>query len=294
MDKLLLFGFLPRRLLWLLALGLSLLAVQAIPAAAANKLSPQAAEALVKDSGLADQLPAIAPSVAAGLTLNPGFASNLGEDQLQILLKAFANAYAPLRLSADISTELAGQLKPAAAQEALTWFQSELGRRITALEDTASKTASDSTAMEQAQELYQRLSPRRAERYERLAKASEVAESSAQLLINTSTGTAYGVASTTGAASPPNLDEIRGEYARNRTEMTEALRIQFVVLFASAYQSLPETELDQYIAFVESPSGMAFHKAMAVAIDRAMVKAAKEAGKQVSEAVRAKKAQTPA
>lgn len=286
--------FLPRRLLSLLALGLSLLAVQAIPAAAADKLTPQAAEVLVRESGLADQLPSIAPSVAAGLTLNPGFASNLSEDQLQIVLKAFANAYAPLRLSADISTELAGQLKPAAAQESLAWFQSELGRKITALEDTASKSASDSTAMEQAQVLYQRLSPRRAERYEKLAKASDVAESSAQLLINTSAGTAYGVASTTGAASPRNLDEILSEYARNRTEMTEALRIQFTVLFASAYQSLAETELDQYIAFVESPSGLAFHKAMAVAIDRAMVKATKEAGKQVGDAVRLKKAQTPA
>jgi len=285
---------LPRRLLPLLVFGLSVFAVQVVPAAAADKLTPQAAEVLVRESGLADQLPSIAPSVAAGLTLNPGFASNLSEDQLQIVLKAFANAYAPLRLSADISAELAGQLKPAAAQESLAWFQSELGRKITALEDTASKSASDSTAMEQAQELYQRLPPRRAERYEKLAKASGVAESSAQLLINTSAGTAYGVASTTGAASPPNLDEIRDEYARNRAEMTEALRIQFIVLFASAYQSLPETELDQYIAFVESPSGQAFHKAMAVAIDRAMVKATKEAGKQVGEAVRLKKAQTPA
>jgi len=285
---------LSRRLLSLLALALPLLAVQAVPATAGDKLTPQAAEVLVRESGLADQLPSIAPSVAAGLTLNPGFASNLGEEQLQIVLKAFANAYAPLRLSADISAELAGQLKSAAAQEALIWFQSDLGRKITALEDTASRTASDSTAMEQAQTLYQRLPPRRAERYERLAKASEVAESSAQLLINTSAGTAYGVASTTGAASPPNLDEIRSEYAHNRAEMTEALRIQFTVLFASAYQSLPETELDQYIAFVESPSGQALHKAMAVAIDRAMVKAAKEAGKQVGEAVRTQKAQTPA
>lgn len=280
---------LPRRLLSMLTLLLSMLLVQGLPAAAADKLTPQLAEALVTQSGLAAQLPSIAPSVAAGLTLNPGFASNLSEDQLQIMLKAFSNAYAPLRLSMDIAAELPGQLKEADGQEALRWFESQLGRKITALEDQASEGASDSTLMEQALDLYQRLPPRRAERYERLVKASEVAESSAQLLINTSTGTTYGVASTAAATSPPDLEEIRREYARNREEMVNTLRSQFSVLFASAYQSLAETELDQYIAFVESPAGSAFHKAMAAAIDRAMVKAAKDAGKQIADAVRSQK-----
>lgn len=284
---------LPHRLLSLLMLYLAMLVMPATPALA-EKLSPSVAESLVKESGLADQLPSIAPSVAAGLTLNPGFAGNLGEAQLQMVLKAFSNAYAPQTLAAGIAAELPAQLKPADARAALAWFQSDLGRKITGLEDAASKTVSDSTAMEQAQELYQRLSPRRGERYERLAKASEVAESSAQLLINTSTGTAYGVAATAAAGAPPDIEEIRRELSRNRDEMIATLRIQFNVLFAAAYQPLPETELDQYIAFVESPAGAAFHKAMAVAIDRTMIKAAKEAGRQIGEAARAGKAKTPA
>ena len=278
---------LPCRPLSMLML-LSMLLLPSLPAMAADKLTVQQAGALVTQSGLEAQLPSIAPSVAAGLTLNPGFASNLSEDKLQLVLKAFSNAYSPLRLSMDIAAELPGQLRQADGQEALLWFESELGRKITALEDRASEAASDSTVMEQALDLYQRLPPRRAERYERLVKASAVAESSAQLLINTSTGTAYGVAST-AAASSPDFEEIRGEYARHREEMVNTLRGQFSVLFASAYQSLAEAELDQYIAFVESPAGSAFHKAMATAIDRAMVKAAKDAGKQIADAVKLRK-----
>lgn len=279
-----------------LSLGLSLgMLLSAGPvSAASDKLTPQVAEALVTKSGLADQLPAIAPSVATGLTTNPGFASNLGEAELQIVLRAFSNAYAPTRLATDITAELPGQLKAAPAQDALKWLESDLGRKITALEDAASKQASDPSVMEQAQETYQRLSPRRAERYERLVKASEVAESSTQLLINTSIGTAYGVASTTGSTTPPDIDAIRREIERNREEMTDTLRGQFSVLFSSAYQTLSEAELDQYIAFMESPSGRAYNKAMAAAIDKAMVKAAKDAGRQIGDAVRQKKAQTPA
>ena len=101
------------------------------------------AEALVKASGLADQLPSIAPSVATGLTTNPGFASNLSEEQLQIVLHAFSNAYAPTRLAADIAAELPAGLKQDAGQEALNWFESDLGRKITALEDASSKAAAD-------------------------------------------------------------------------------------------------------------------------------------------------------
>lgn len=288
MNKLLL----PRRLLSMLTLGLSVLAMplQAAPA----KLTAQTAEALVKASGLTDQLPSIAPSVATGLTTNPGFASNLSEEQLQIVLHAFSNAYAPTRLAADIAAELPAGLKQDAAQEALKWFESDLGRKITALEDASSKAAADPATLEQAQELYQRLSPRRIERYQRLIKASDVAESSAQLVIDTAIGTTYGVASTTGSTTPPNLDEIRTEISRKREDMVEQLRGQFSVLFASAYQSLPESELDEYLAFVESPSGQAFHKAMAAAIDRALIKAAREAGKQIGDAVRAKKGQSAA
>lgn len=281
-----------RRLLALLMLGGSLLAL--MPAQAADKLSAEQAEALVVESGLANQLPAIAPSVATGLTTNPGFARNLGEEELQIVLKAFSRAYAPTRLAADISAGLPGQLKPAAAADALTWLRSELGRKVTALEEAASKSATDDTAMEQAQELYQRLSPRRGERYERLVKASEVAESSAQLLIDTAIGTAYGVASTAGKPTPPDLDEIRREYERNREAMVDNLHGQFMVLFAGAYQSLAEAELDQYIAFLESPSGRAYSKAMATAINRAMIKAAREAGKQIGDAIRIGKGQSGA
>lgn len=283
------------RWLSMLALGLSVLVATALPLpASAAKVSAEMADALVSKSGLADQLPSIAPSVATGLTTHPGFASNLGEQELQIVLKAFSRAFAPTRLAAEISADLQGRLKPEVAKAALQWLESDVGRKITALEDTAARQAADSTAMERAQELYQRLSPRRAERYERLAKASEVAESSAQLLVNTSVATAYGVASTTGSKTPPDLDLIRREYARNREDLVDTLRGQFNVLFASAYETLPEGELDAYLAFVESPQGRSYHQAMSAAIEQAMVKATRDAGQQIGDAIRAAKGQTGA
>lgn len=76
--------------------------------------------------------------------------------------------------------------------------------------------------------------------------------------------------------------------------MAQSIGNTYITMFASVYQSLPETELDRYLAFAESPSGKAYHTALTDAIDVALVGAAREAGRLIGEAKRAAKVQSDA
>lgn len=275
-----------------LLLGAVLL-VGAGSAGAADRISAETAAAITDKSGVSQQLADFEPTMRAGITTNPELASKMTEAQLGTLLKAFEAAYAPGRLAADIHAELIKTLKPAAAKDALAWLDSDLGVRITALENGATDLANDPEKMAAAQKLLERLPPRRAERYIALMKATGADEAGAQIVLNSSLGMAYGAAATLGS-SKPDLDALRKELDGSRPQMVEALGNTYIVMFASVYQEVAEADLDKYLAFAESPGGKAYHKAISAAIDVALTNAAREAGRQIVEAGRAKKTQSDA
>lgn len=260
----------------MLAVGLS------GPAAAADKISEKTAAALVQESGLGDQLPTIPAGIEAGLNVKPEAAAQLTEAQLETLRGILAESYSPAKLTASLITELPALIGPVAAKDALAWLQSDVGKKITALEDAAAKTAGDSEVFAEAQKLFERLPPRRVDRYVRLIQATHVADGSANLIINVTLGTIVGAAAAGAPGKPlPNLDEVRKQLDENRPQMIESINSQFLVLFGSAYQALPENELDQYLAFSESKSGIEYSKAMIAALDKAMTRAAVESGREI-------------
>lgn len=269
------------------------LLVAAPVAVAAEKTSVETANAIIVKSGVAAQLGDFAPTLRTGITTNPELASKMTEAQLATLLGAFDAAYAPARLQADIAAELVRQLKAPDAKAALGWLESPVGAKITAMEDEATALAADPERMAEAQKMLERLPPRRAERYIALMKATGADEAGATIALNSSLGMAYGAAATLGK-SPPDLEAMRKELSSQRPQMVEALGNVYFTMFSSVYANLPEAELDQYLAFAQSPAGKAYHQALTGAIDVALTRAARDTGRQIGEASRAAKSQSGA
>lgn len=267
--------------------GAVLLAV-ASQAVAADRISPETAAEITRKCGVADQLKDFAPSVRTGITTNPELASKLTEAQLANLLAAIDVAYRPAQIEIDFNAELAKALKPAAAKDTLVWLDSELGQRLTALENGATELANDPDKMAAAQQLMERLPPRRVERYLALMKATGADASGAQLVLNNSLGVAVGAGATLGAR-PPEVAKIHKELEVNLPQLTEAIGSSYMVMFASIYESVAEAELDQYVAFAESPSGKAYHQAVTKALNVALTNAATELGRQIGAGVRSGK-----
>lgn len=249
---------------------------------AAAKLTPEVSAEVLKKSGLVTQLAQLGPQIQGGLNLNPALAAKITEAQLDSVRKAFEVAFQADKLEADARVQLASALTPDDASKTLAWLNSDLGRRIGALEDEAGKSDGFQERAEAAAARFQRLPQRRIERYEQLLKATRAGEGGATIAINTTMATARGVASLASDSPDENLDAIRAQIEQNRPKVVETLNQQFLVLFSGAYASLEDQELDQYIAFSESPAGSHYNEALIKVIDAVMTHAALDAGQRIA------------
>lgn len=273
---------------FLAALVLAIAAGLSAPTMAVAAISPAQADELMQKSGFTSQLAQIGPGVQAGLNLTPGLAATMPEADLQTIRDGLGAAFAGDRLVAEARTQLAKLMLPDDAKFTLAWLDSDLGKRITKLEDEAGRSEGFEERSAAAGELFKKLPQRRIERYQELAKVLNVGEAAAGIVINTTLATTRGAASLRSDAPEANVAEIRTELERNRGKLVQELGDQYLVLFAGAYQTLEDKEIDAYIAFSKSPGGKAYNEALVKVLDEVMTKASLESGKIIAAARHAK------
>lgn len=251
-------------------------------AQAAVPLSPAVAEDLLQKSGLVSQLAQIEPSLQLAINVNPDVAGKLTEAQLASLRAAFATAYGPAKLATEAKVQLAAEMSPEVAKDALAWLGSDVGQRIAALEDAAGQFDGVNERAQAAADRFKRLPERRIQRYVQLAKATMAGEGAATVAIDTTLAGARAVAALSSDAPEQSLSKIKADLEANRADMARGLEEQFIVLFAGAYETLQDSELDQYIAFSGSASGQAYNRALLKVLDTVVAKAGVEAGQILS------------
>jgi|GEM_PF-3562237 len=256
--------------------------VSAGSAQAAPRLSSTVADEVLQKSGMVLQLAQIEPSIQGGINLNPALSAKVTEAQLAGVHTAIATAFATDKLVSDAKVQITETLAPDIAMQALVWLNSDLGRRISALEDEAGKFEGFQEREAAAAELFKRLPERRIDRYIQLAKATQAGEGGATVAIDTTLATARGIASLVSDAPDKNLDAVKAQLDANRPQLVQSMEQEFTVLFAGAYATLDDKEIDQYIAFSESPAGAAYNTALIKVMDAVMSHAAMDAGRLIA------------
>lgn len=252
---------------------------------AAASLSAPIVEELLDKSGMNHQLADIEPSLEAQLNLEPTIGGGLPEARLERVRTAFRSAFGSESLNGSARALIAEAIPPEVASEVLLWLGSEPGRRITALEDAAGKLEGFEARAAAAEELFQRLPQRRVERYVRLAKATLAGVGSSTVAIDLTLATARGLAAIDGQVAEPRVAAIRAQLEKDRPAMEQSLEVRFVTLFAGAYESVEDKDLDLYIAFAESDAGQAYHRAMIKVLDGVMEQAGVEVGRLLAAKV---------
>jgi hypothetical protein len=90
----------------------------------------------------------------------------------------------------------------------------------------------------------------------------------------------YGIAMTSPQGDPSALKFIRDKLEADRPKMAAAMQQHAIGVFAYTYQSLDDAELGRYVAFAESEVGRRYHAATIKAVDKAMLQASLELGRQ--------------
>lgn len=279
-----------------LMMGVVLLAGQS--AGAAELPVTESVVLVVQRSGLREQVAEIAAmiqvQIRAQLNAPRNGATGLSPANRKSLIAAVDTAYAIDVLLAYIERELATSLPAATVDEVMTWLESDAGRRISLREAEASKEFAAPGKVRDATETMTPPPAARSERYQRLVVATHRVAGQAQITLDIVAGTSYVLASAAAAGQEtvPDLDAIRSSLEPRRAVLAASLGKASDALMAITYEPVGDADLDAYLAFAESPSGLVFHQVTVDGIDHALYQAAKKSVFLFKEKLQ-QKGQTP-
>jgi hypothetical protein len=210
----------------------------------------------------------------------------LNDEQLGRLRDATRAAYGADRLRKAMHTELAASLPPAETKQALQFLETDLGKRVTTLEEAAAKTENSNRIETIADDALAALPPPRKDMIERMVKATRVAEVAASIIINQQLGVMRGFAVYAGHADSVPPDDAKSGMNRYRDQLIATLGPQMVAQSAVVYGPLSDRDLAQYVAFLESPAGQQTSNAVSAALDKVLGAAAFELGRRIGDAVK--------
>ena len=241
---------------------------------------------LMRKSGLHDHMAQVLAHTRAGAeqaraeAKARGNKGDLTDAQYARLILGMNVAFAPEKLRTVVRAEMLRDLSAADEEEVLRWLSSELGVRITRLEEERDD-AERYQKMEAAIPEFMKTVPReRLALCERLAESIGSGESSARLMINITVAIAYGIALSVPGGDVEAIKEIRAKLESQRPQMEAAMQQHAIGIFAYTYQPLSDAELGSYVDFAESPVGRRYHRATIKAVDKAMLQGSIELGRQ--------------
>lgn len=207
-------------------------------------------------------------------------AKGLSEADYGKMALAMDAAYAPARLQAAMSKELAALLSVEDEAAALEWLSSDLGRKFTRIEEESGELENSIRAEREAPAYFATVPKARVEKFQRLATAIKVGEGSAGMMINMMGAIAYGIALADPTGDPQAMAKtIRDKLEPQRPQLVTLFGERAVQAFAYVYKDVPDAEIDRYVAFAETPSGRRYHDASMKAYDNVMTRASLEMGK---------------
>lgn len=250
-------------------------------ALADQKASTPSVEELMHKSGLWLQLAQIEPMVQLSIMQELTKAGAREESETWPLRQAIASAYAANRIRAEVKKQLAASLSQGDVNNALTWLSTDLGRRLTSLEEKSGEVTEYLQRQENASLFLKSLSPKRVELIRRFTKAIRAGEASASIVINTTVGMTHGVSLVSAHSGTFDVSEIKRKLDSQKAQLIDMYERQSITQFAVIYQSVSDRDLKKYISFAESPAGRRYHAATIQALDIALTQAATEIGREL-------------
>jgi hypothetical protein len=265
----------------------STLAVLHIGFAAAQD-TPRNVDELLHKSGLWKQVAEFEPLMQQGIDASRkeqkagGGPVALSDADYARLKKATAAAYAPDRLRQEFRTYIGRDLSREDEREVIGWLDSDLGKRITRIEEDASKVDAAAEREKAAPGILASLSAERAQRFAALVKAIRMGEVSAELMINTTLGVAYGFAFATPNADLAGLEKLKRQLEAQKPQLVELLARRSAADFAVIYRALSDAELDRYVGFMQTEAGRHYHDVTSAALDAVLSRASVNIGTELA------------
>lgn len=248
------------------AVCLALSGLLAAAGAAHAGVTPAQAELVMKKSGLWDQLGSVLPQARVGFSaafsMGEGEPEPAAADRLNAVLEEAYGAERLRKLGLAIVARSLDAGQVAAMQR---WFDSPLGRKVGAVEQSAAGTQTDlREVIRQGTDMFERLPPARRELLTQLLTETRADEAMVDVSIHTLVATHKGVSTALPGGFHLTNAEVKATLMTDREQMRKAYADLIVASFAQAYTPLTDDELKRYVGFLKSPAGKR-HTALALA-----------------------------
>lgn len=236
------------------------------PADSAGKVSR-----LIDLSGIGHVATQVLPGMLIGIDdPQPGVPAGIRS----ALRDAATQAFQADTMIERIRIRLGSALTGGQLDDALSWLDTPLGRRITSLENAASEPAAMAEMRAYAQELQQRPAPKhRADLISELNAATGASELTASIMEASVLATAFGFNAAQSVQQQVPADLLRQRVKSSLPQLRERLDQTVTLSLFYAYRSLSDQELAVYLNFLKSSSGAAYSKGAVEAFREAMLEA---------------------
>jgi hypothetical protein len=288
-----------RVFMWGAVAAAALMCMAQGPAAGQSSLGPRAGkDALVLElyekSGLRKQLEQLPLTAQAAFELSIMRDDQMGKlpKNVPSVMRTLAReAFAVEGLKETFLKEMKEKLTAGDMEEVLTWYNSPLGEKCTAMEEAASTPTALIKMRQYA--AYMQQSPPAADRLTviaRLDSAVKATESSVEMAINSQTAITLAFMSTLPQDHRKPFDEVVREMDRTRSQVAATVRSETQLALLYTYKDLTDGEIGRYVGFAESPAGSKLQSVCTAAFKKVFLGAGVKWGRAIGEAV--KKANT--
>lgn len=212
-----------------------------------------------------EQLPG---TVRAGIMQAKQKGANIPDAEFTEMTNIIVNSFQPSNLIKAVRSELKGNLSGAEARALLEWYESDVGKKITATEEAASTPESYNVMIQNAQKLLAD------EKKLAMAKRVESALNSVDMAmqIQEHTGIAVFTAIMTAVEPTKKLDiepfraQMSAQYPQIRARLEQFIHLTLI----HSYKDLDDDTMNKYVAFLEKPGTKKFNASIMTGMTNAI------------------------
>jgi len=264
-----------------LILTLALLVFSAVGVSA--ELSKAAlAEVLMHKSGMDVQIDLIPAQVKMGIRDS----ARQGAPMDVVIQDKLIGSLDTQSLNRDVQDYLVEEMSADELQQVLAWLESPLGKRVVAMEISASQPDSMMKMFEVFKT--ERTRPGRLDRIHRLDEAVLSKERTKDLMINIQVFFGMAMVAERGTTQHASYGTTRYNMERAMVPMWGELEQVVTMMYLFTYQGLSDAELDQYLKFTESAAGRKYNRVLYEGLSYAFANAGKSLRQSLKSACRAR------
>jgi hypothetical protein len=250
------------------------------------------ARRLVLRSGMATQLHAIPIQFEHSAAQHRG---RVPAQVITLVTQAGKEAFQPAKLHEEVVRGVASKMSAAGMRDALEWLESDIGRRITAVEEAAATSVSQE-AMTRYLDRLKTLPPSK-QRVKLIADVMSVAnviESSAGTLEAITLGIAVGFDAMQPLEKQAGADllQLRLRESNLRGQLLANLGAALPALMLYTYRDVSDADLSAYVSFMQTPAGTEYTRVGLGAIEEALVRGSYRMGQLMQRNVPAPRTKT--